>query len=102
MNTMEAMARILKMEGVELISCFPSNNLIEAAAKEGIRPIMFRQERGALMAEHYGAEGDATVLRMDEGVFTFTDSYGVSVEAKQRLNHVLTIRRGSVYRPYLR
>jgi thiamine pyrophosphate-dependent acetolactate synthase large subunit-like protein len=47
---MEAVARILKSEGVEWISCFPSNNLIEACAKEGIRTIMFRQERGALMA----------------------------------------------------
>jgi thiamine pyrophosphate-dependent acetolactate synthase large subunit-like protein len=50
MNTHQAIARILKMEGVEWIACFPSNNLIEAVAKEGIRPIMFRQERGALMA----------------------------------------------------
>ncbi len=50
MNTHEAIARVLKMEGVEWIACFPSNNLIEAVAKEGIRPIMFRQERGALMA----------------------------------------------------
>jgi thiamine pyrophosphate-dependent acetolactate synthase large subunit-like protein len=50
MNTLQAIARILKLEGVEWIACFPSNNLIEAVAKEGIRPIMFRQERGALMA----------------------------------------------------
>jgi thiamine pyrophosphate-dependent acetolactate synthase large subunit-like protein len=50
MNTHQAIARILKMEGVEWIACFPSNNLIEAVATEGIRPIMFRQERGALMA----------------------------------------------------
>ncbi len=50
MNTMQAVARILKMEGVEWVACFPSNNLIEAVAEEGIRPIMFRQERGALMA----------------------------------------------------
>ena len=50
MNVLEAVARILKLEGVEWISCFPSNNLIEAVAKEGIRTIMFRQERGALMA----------------------------------------------------
>ena len=35
---------------VEWISCFPSNNLIEVVAQEGIRPIMFRQERGAIMA----------------------------------------------------
>jgi acetolactate synthase-1/2/3 large subunit len=50
MNTMQVVARILKMEGVEWVACFPSNNLIEAVAEEGIRPIMFRQERGALMA----------------------------------------------------
>jgi thiamine pyrophosphate-dependent acetolactate synthase large subunit-like protein len=50
MNTFQAIARILKREGIEWIACFPSNNLIEAVAKEGIRPIMFRQERGALMA----------------------------------------------------
>jgi thiamine pyrophosphate-dependent acetolactate synthase large subunit-like protein len=50
MDTNQAVARILKSEGVEWVACFPSNNLIEAVAKEGIRPIMFRQERGALMA----------------------------------------------------
>jgi thiamine pyrophosphate-dependent acetolactate synthase large subunit-like protein len=50
MHTLQAVARILKTEGVEWVACFPSNNLIEAVAKEGIRPIMFRQERGALMA----------------------------------------------------
>ena len=50
MNVMEAVARILKIEGVEWVSCFPSNQLIEHTAKEGIRTLMFRQERGALMA----------------------------------------------------
>ncbi|ETX06353.1 MAG: hypothetical protein ETSY2_17635, partial [Candidatus Entotheonella gemina] len=50
MDTNQAVARVLKSEGVEWVACFPSNNLIEAVAKEGIRPIMFRQERGALMA----------------------------------------------------
>ena len=39
MNTLQAVARILKTEGVEWIGCFPSNNLIEAVAQEGIRPI---------------------------------------------------------------
>lgn len=50
MNTLQAVARILKMEGIEWVTCFPSNNLLEAVAKEGIRPILFRHERGALMA----------------------------------------------------
>ena len=50
MNGIEYIARILKQEGVEWISCFPSNPLIEEAAKESIRPIAFRHERGAVMA----------------------------------------------------
>lgn len=47
---MQAVAQILKTEGVKWVGCFPSNNLIEEVAKVGIRPIMFRHERGALMA----------------------------------------------------
>lgn len=46
----EYIAQILKQEGVEWLSCFPSNPMIEALAKEGIRPIAFRHERGAVMA----------------------------------------------------
>ena len=50
MNGNEYIARILRQEGVELMPCYPSNPLIEAAAKEGIRPVTFRHERGAIMA----------------------------------------------------
>jgi thiamine pyrophosphate-dependent acetolactate synthase large subunit-like protein len=50
MNGTEFTAHILKQEGVKEMTCFPSNALIEAAAKEGIRPVMFRHERGAIMA----------------------------------------------------
>ncbi len=49
-NGIEAIAAILKAEGVEWLACYPSNPLIEAAAKVGIRPINFRHERGAVMA----------------------------------------------------
>ncbi|MFQ5380369.1 MAG: thiamine pyrophosphate-requiring protein, partial [Dehalococcoidia bacterium] len=59
-NANELIARILKQEGVEQMTCFPNNPVIEAAAKEGIRPIMFRHERGAIMA----ADGFS---RMSEG-----------------------------------
>ncbi len=45
MNTIEAMAEILKREGVEYLSCFPTTPVIEAAAQAGIRPIVCRQER---------------------------------------------------------
>ncbi len=50
MDVNGAVARILKTEGVEWVSCFPSNMLIESVAQEGIRTIMFRHERGAIMA----------------------------------------------------
>ncbi len=50
MNGIDYIAQILKQEGVEWMSCFPSNPLISAAAKIGIRPIAFRHERGAMMA----------------------------------------------------
>ena len=50
MNGTEFIAHILKQEGVTDMTCFPSNALIEAVAKEGIRPVMFRHERGAIMA----------------------------------------------------
>jgi thiamine pyrophosphate-dependent acetolactate synthase large subunit-like protein len=50
MDCHELIALVLKKEGVEWIACFPNNPLIEAVAKEGIRPITFRHERGAVMA----------------------------------------------------
>ena len=50
MNSVDYVARILKQEGVGWMACYPSNPLIEAVAKEGIRPVAFRHERGAVMA----------------------------------------------------
>ena len=45
MKTVDAIAEILKREGVEFLSCFPTTPVIEAAAQAGIRPIICRQER---------------------------------------------------------
>jgi acetolactate synthase-1/2/3 large subunit len=42
-----AIARILKLEGVERVFCFPFTPIIEALAEEGIRPVVARQERVA-------------------------------------------------------
>ena len=50
MNGNELIAQILKHEGVAEMTCFPNNPLIEEVAKVGIRPVMFRHERGAIMA----------------------------------------------------
>ena len=49
-----------------------------------------------------GAEGDVTIMRLEEGRFTFSDSMGVDCEARQRLTHVRTVRAGKFYRPWLR
>ena len=54
MMTIDAIAEILKREGVEFLSCFPTTPVIEAAAA-GIRPIIGRQERvGVGIADGYG------------------------------------------------
>jgi acetolactate synthase-1/2/3 large subunit len=45
MRTIDAIAQILKREGIEYLSAFPTTPVIEAAAVAGIRPIICRQER---------------------------------------------------------
>ena len=50
MNGFDLVAHCLKAEGVTWMACFPANPLIEAAAKVGIRPIVFLQERGGINA----------------------------------------------------
>ena len=73
MNGFELIAKTLKAEGVEWIACYPSNPLIEAAAKEDIRIVAFRHERGALMAaDGYSRTND----RKKFGVFVMQDAAG--------------------------
>src|ERR1700737_4393825 len=45
MRVLDAIARILKIEGAEYLFCYPTTGLIDAAAEVGIRPIVCRQER---------------------------------------------------------
>ena len=45
MRVVDAIVQILKREGVEFLTCYPTGTLIEAAAIEGVRPIVCRQER---------------------------------------------------------
>ena len=69
----EYIAKILKDEGVTWLSCFPSNPMIEAVAKLGIRPVAFRHERGAVMA----ADGYARVSdRKNIGVVAMQSQAG--------------------------
>ena len=52
MKVGEAIAEIMKREGIEILCGYPVNHLIEFAAKADIRPVMVRQERiGLHMAD---------------------------------------------------
>ena len=54
MKVVDAIARILKIEGTEFLSAYPTTALIEAAAKADIRPVLCRQERvGVGIADGY-------------------------------------------------
>ncbi len=49
LNGAEAIAEILKLEGVEFIACFPPTPVINAAHEAGIRLILTRKERVSLL-----------------------------------------------------
>ena len=54
MKGSDAIARILKQEGVDFMGVIPMNTLEEAAARNGVRPMIFRQERvGVNMADGF-------------------------------------------------
>ncbi len=66
-------AKILKAEGVEWLSCFTAQPLIDVAAKEGIRPILPRQERaGVNMADGFSRINNGNRI----GVFTMQQGPG--------------------------
>jgi thiamine pyrophosphate-dependent acetolactate synthase large subunit-like protein len=48
MDGKSAVAKVLKMEGVEFVTCFPMNPVLDAVAAEGIRLITTRTERVAV------------------------------------------------------
>jgi thiamine pyrophosphate-dependent acetolactate synthase large subunit-like protein len=63
----QAIAKILKLEGVEWVAAFPYQSLIDTAAIEGIRPIICRHERtGVNMADGFSRVTNGERL----GVFT--------------------------------
>ena len=73
MNGDQAIVKILKAEGVEWISCFPAQTLINEASKEGIRPILCRQERaGVNMADGFSRVNNGNKI----GVFTMQTGPG--------------------------
>lgn len=77
----------------------PLEEVIRLSTETTARAMGMADRLGTLKV---GAVGDVTILRLEEGRFTLTDSMKVSVQAGRRLSHVKTIRAGRVYRPWLR
>src|SRR5215467_7162447 len=75
MKVIDAIARILKIEGAEYLSAYPTTPLIEAAAKVDIRPVLCRQERvGVGIADGYARVTNGRPLA------TFCMQYGPGAE----------------------
>jgi acetolactate synthase-1/2/3 large subunit len=73
MNGYDVVAKILKAEGVEFLSAFPMQPLIDACAEIGIRPIICRQERaGVNIADGYSR----TLNGRKFGVFSMQNGPG--------------------------
>ncbi len=73
MNGDTAVAKILKAEGIEWLACFPAQSLIDACSREGIRPVLCRQERaGVNMADGFSRVTNGRTV----GVFTMQHGPG--------------------------
>ena len=65
MKVSDAIAEILRREGVEIVIGYPVNHILERGAAAGIRPIIVRQERiglhmaDAIVARHLAARRSA-------------------------------------------
>ena len=73
MDGSQAIAEILKREGVDQVFCFPYTPILEALAESGIRPIVARQER---VAENMADGFSRTTSGQRIGVITVQQSAG--------------------------
>jgi acetolactate synthase-1/2/3 large subunit len=93
----EAVARILRDEGVEYLMCFPDNALIDAAAALDIRPIVTRTERIAVhMADAYsrvsaGRRTGVVALQYAAGV---ENAFGAAAQAFGDASPILLLPSG--------
>ena len=97
MNVRDAIAEILKREGVEILFGYPVNHLFEGAAAAGIRPITVRQERvGVHMADALSrvtSGGKIGVFAMQHGPGT-ENTLGAIAQAYSESVPVLVIPGG--------
>ena len=75
MKIIDAISAILKKEGVEFLSTYPTTPLIDAAAAVGIRPVLCRQERVGV-----GIADGFTRIRNGRRTGVFAMQYGPGAE----------------------
>ncbi|MBM3607580.1 MAG: thiamine pyrophosphate-requiring protein [Alphaproteobacteria bacterium] len=74
MKTGEAIAQILKREGIDILFGYPVNSIFEYAAKAGVKPIIARQERiGLHMADAISRLSSGKII----GAFAMQSGPGV-------------------------
>ena len=84
-----AIAKILKLEGVEQVFCFPFTPIIEALVEEKIRPVVARQER---VAENIADGFSRATCGERSGVVTVQQSAGGGRGRSQARNRSNTRR----------
>jgi thiamine pyrophosphate-dependent acetolactate synthase large subunit-like protein len=93
----EAVAEILKREGVQILTGYPVNDILEEAAVAGIRPVIVRQERTGLhMADAMSrvTSGDTIgVFAMQHGPGT-ENAYGGIAQAYSESVPILVLPAG--------
>jgi len=75
MRTIDAIAEILKREGINILPSFPTTPVIEAAAAAGIKPVICRQERVGV-----GIADGWTRVRNGRPAGAFAMQYGPGAE----------------------
>lgn len=75
MQIIDAISEILKREGVDFLSTYPTTPLIDAAAATGIRPILCRQERVGV-----GIADGFTRIANGKRIGVFAMQYGPGAE----------------------
>jgi acetolactate synthase-1/2/3 large subunit len=103
MKGAEIEARILKAEGIEWVSLYPDQELANALAEVGIRPIMPRQERVAVnMADGYsrvtnGRKIGVCSMQPDAGI---QNSFSGVAQAYADSTPILALPEGTNRRSY--
>jgi dihydroorotase len=79
-----------------LILGMPLSEILRRTTANAVESFSFDEEIGTLKP---GAEADVSVFEIEEGDFTFTDSYGKTRQGRQKLRPVVTIRAGEAFYP---